>query len=481
MDLVKPNLKTIDFWLPTASQDLLEVLKRHASCRFLKPPQSNIEADYQDYFLKRCTKLMNSTNQPARSIINTSATAFLDGRKPDVTMYGAKYKRDSPLVPMLAQATIEVKTASGVSGSFTASALGEALTFGERMLFVKSFVPEVTCAVTDCYRIQFFRIRRNGDVLEYACTAVELLSVYDVEGGGVKPYSGLQHLWDLFNATEVDLKAEVPTLGLVQLDDYLGAGSNGEVFAGRLRSSDEARSVAVKVFTDEPTFSKERGILKNLPANSAISAYMGDCNGKYSIGQPVYALISSPVGQNILGALRRTHILQIVNGLRVAHKTHVHCDINPSNLVLDERDLNRAVIIDWGSARLLLPSQSFTSPGPFAGTMLYAPPSLLDMLANRVPVMSYTIAMDLESLVLSVLCMVHPDLLRRAQEIKDMCANKDMCAVALSLKDHWPKLLAESSWPAAYTAYQAALKNDYDALIAALTFLLPPDQCLPKM
>ena len=259
-DTISPKMRISSFWLPDLSEnDLMKALSSDQS-RFINPPTGSAESKYQSYFIGQCAKILEKSCRPDRSIIDTSATAYLDGRKPDCTLYGAKFDSGSPLVPMLALSTIEIKPVTSVTGSFTATALGEALTFGARLLYIKSFIPEVTCAVTDCHRIQFFRIQRSG---EFSCTSVEKLGVE-----GSRPSVGLQHLCALLTATASDLKAELPALGAVQLDDHLGAGTYGVVFAGRLDHSHEAQSVAVKVFTASDSCIRERDILQGPPRPS---------------------------------------------------------------------------------------------------------------------------------------------------------------------------------------------------------------------
>ena len=416
------------FWLsgsPDCKAKLNLILADSTQCQFTNAPTDSKEALYQSYFMSACTKLLAHSEFPDRTIVDTSKTPYLDGRKPDCTMYGAKYSgAPAPIVPMLAQAVFEIKPLTGMSGQFCSSAMGEALTFGERLLSMKPFVPEVTCALTDCHRIQFFCIKRDGDKRMYVSTGVELLGVKK----DMTPHDGLLHLWLLLTASAADLKCELPQFSNLSFEYFLGSGTFGDVFAGRTEVGDGA--VALKIFKREDIWEKEHNILRDIQMtlkkqHAALVELVREEVGSYSAHQQACALVLRPVtvGLPFRNAPLRAHIHYLVDGLRAIHDCGwVHCDIKPKNMAFVEGQ-RRAFIFDFGSAHKLISENkgeaaTVTAKVRFSGTRLFASPSLLCLLnAGDVHVV-YKPQMDLESLVLSVLCMAYPGVLQMAQAAK---------------------------------------------------------------
>eukprot|EP00047_Mylnosiga_fluctuans_P022223 m.115808 g.115808 ORF g.115808 m.115808 type:complete len:672 (+) comp9174_c0_seq7:317-2332(+) len=468
---VEPAITTIPFWLEsteTMAAKLSAALRTSVQCPFANPPDGSNGTAYRDYFVITAASLLEASGQLGRSVVDTSTTAYLDGRKPDCTLYNAKYVESEPFAPLLALSAVVVRPVTGRGGTFTAAAIGEALTLGECLLAIKPFATAVTVAVTDCHRIQFFRISRcdweaennsKDDQREYACTTTEQLGTTP----GDAPHVGLAHLWALLAATPADLEAEVPISG-IQLEDFLGAGSYGSVFAGRLSPADAFRSVAVKLFEERRTsWDLECSVLARLPDHPALPKLV---NFFENDDVSAHVIVSTPVGKRFDAPPRRTHIRQIVDGLRHVHRSLVHCDIKPGNLVIDALHPDRAIIIDWGSARELS-----DKPGTFWGTTMFAPLSVLSKLSREFAFVRWTAAMDLESLVLTVLCMASPAVLQAREQLADDNNSK----FVEDLRAHWMSLLA---WPPARAAYDAACAGRHDELLPLLELLVPPDECL---
>eukprot|EP00047_Mylnosiga_fluctuans_P025142 m.183006 g.183006 ORF g.183006 m.183006 type:complete len:205 (-) comp9997_c0_seq44:1581-2195(-) len=113
---------------------------------------------------------------------------------------------------------------------------------------------------------------------------------------------------------------------------------------------------------------------------------------------------------------------------------------------------------------------------PFAGTTMFASPAVLRAREYNTGV-ALTAASDLESLVLTVLCMAFPGVMQSAEHLLEQPEPKSF----EGLRKHWELVLDPKNWPAAYAARCAAMKCNYKALAKALQQLVPPDEGLLPM
>jgi len=104
---------------------------------------------------------------------------FLSGKNPDFTLV----EKCSSVSSMTAVTVIEIKRpckSVNIMVSFSDSAIGQLIDYGCHLLLVDSNRPFVIVALTDTYRIQFFKIDRAALACLGPIVQTEVLSLRDV-------------------------------------------------------------------------------------------------------------------------------------------------------------------------------------------------------------------------------------------------------------------------------------------------------------
>ncbi|XP_060671433.1 LRR receptor-like serine/threonine-protein kinase EFR [Ziziphus jujuba] len=198
--------------------------------------------------------------------------------------------------------------------------------------------------------------------------------------------------YDLLNATNNLSEANM-----------LGTGSFGSVYKGTMSDGD---IVAVKVFDLEvegavTSFDKECQVLKNVRHRNLVKII--SCSSNLDFRALVLQYMSNGSlekwlynhGQNCLNILQRMDIMiDVALGLEYLHHGYsepiVHCDLKPSNVLLDEDMV--AHVGDFGIAKILAEYKSMTQTSTL-GTMGYIAPEfgLQGRVSPKVDVYSYGI------------------------------------------------------------------------------------------
>lgn len=181
-----------------------------------------------------------------------------------------------------------------------------------------------------------------------------------------------------------DNPAMLGKLGEFEILEPLGAGGMGMVFKGY--DHELNRYVAVKVLSPNLSIvgaAKQRFIREAQSAAGIVSPYVVPIHAVAVEDEIPYLVMSYIPGQNLqecldekgaLSPVETIRILhQVASGLAAAHERGIiHRDIKPANILL-ERNVQRAVLTDFGLARAA-DDATLTHSGLLAGTPNYMSP-----------------------------------------------------------------------------------------------------------
>jgi serine/threonine-protein kinase len=175
--------------------------------------------------------------------------------------------------------------------------------------------------------------------------------------------------------------------GIYEVKRLIGRGGMGEVYEGVNINSDER--VAIKVMLPslaadakvQAMFRKEARTLTRL-AHPAVVQYR--VLAHEPLLNVLYIVTEFVDGVELTAILGQIHpdsaelrrlIRRLADGLRAAHELGaVHRDMSPDNILLPDRRLDRARIIDFGIAKDLDPSKATIVGDGFAGKLAYVAP-----------------------------------------------------------------------------------------------------------
>ena len=175
--------------------------------------------------------------------------------------------------------------------------------------------------------------------------------------------------------------------GIYEVKRLIGRGGMGEVYEGVNINSDER--VAIKVMLPslaadakvQAMFRKEARTLTRLAHPAVVQyrvlAHEPLLNVLYIVTEFGDAVeLTAILGQiHPDSAELRRLIRRLADGLRAAHELGaVHRDMSPDNVLLPDRRLDRARIIDFGIAKDLDPSKATIVGDGFAGKLAYVAP-----------------------------------------------------------------------------------------------------------
>ncbi|HVM99751.1 MAG TPA: serine/threonine-protein kinase [Caulobacteraceae bacterium] len=175
--------------------------------------------------------------------------------------------------------------------------------------------------------------------------------------------------------------------GIYEVKRLIGRGGMGEVYEGININSDER--VAIKVMLPslaadakvQAMFRKEARTLTRLAHPAVVQyrvlAHEPQLNVLYIVTEFVDGVeLSDVLGQiHPTSAELKSLMRRLADGLRAAHDLGaVHRDMSPDNILLPERRLDRARIIDFGIAKDLDPTKATIVGEGFAGKLAYVAP-----------------------------------------------------------------------------------------------------------
>ena len=177
---------------------------------------------------------------------------------------------------------------------------------------------------------------------------------------------------------------ELKQIGPYEIRDVLGRGGMAVVY--RAYQPNLAREVAVKVitaaYTADPSFvqrfQREARAIASLRHPNILTIHdfgQEPQTGQYYIVTELIEgkTLSSRLGQPLDPRWAAKIITQIAGALEYAHESNiVHRDVKPSNILMDRRD--RAVLSDFGIAKLMQDVTNLTNTGGSVGTPSYMSP-----------------------------------------------------------------------------------------------------------
>ena len=205
--------------------------------------------------------------------------------------------------------------------------------------------------------------------------------------------------------------------GTYEIDALIGSGGMGEIFKGHEIHSGGV--VAIKVIrpdmienkTASALFQKEALILKGINHDAIVRYYSFSFDPimrrhylamEFVDGLPLSELLKqAPLPMEAITALRH----RVASGLEVAHRRGiVHRDISSDNIIVPQREVSRAKIIDFGIARAAESGGTVIGDG-FAGKYNYVSPEQFGLAGGDVTPRS-----DIYSfgLVLAEACLGRP-------------------------------------------------------------------------
>jgi serine/threonine protein kinase len=180
------------------------------------------------------------------------------------------------------------------------------------------------------------------------------------------------------------------------VEEFLGRGGMGEVWRCRHieLSTEHAVKIILPELSQEPNFValfKEEARRLSRLASDAIVRYEGLFRDEWRRLYLVMEFVDGPSLSKVLeddrlgvGEIRRL-LERVALGLAAAHEHGIlHRDISPDNIILPERDVDRAKIIDFGIAKSLDPSDITLIGNKFAGKQAFVSPEQAGLFGGQV-------------------------------------------------------------------------------------------------
>ena len=366
------------------------------------------EKKKQQYFINECKELEKSPNIKNKLIVvDKHSSPSLGTRKPDFLFIS----KGSHLNMLNVIAVGEIKKRGG--DNFNGAQIGQAISFGEKVLQLQSRRSFVYVVLTDCIVINIYivyRVDQNVHSIpftqftyQYTTPArLEYSSVQDADNTGWRSLvTIMESTSDSLGWVEPSLKFGTETVMLVR---PIGTGRTSVVYEGKYNDVVVAVKIAKKA-NYHPYFERE---------NTALSELLG--LNSHHIPRILFssadALVISQVGERI-DNLRKEDIKDIISTLQKVHLlNYVHRDLRKYNLIRDQS--GNIVIIDWGFSIKLVENDDFT----FAGALECMPNNILQSIVNEDNIV-YGPKVDLTCLVRSFYLMLHRPPMERIAFDKD--------------------------------------------------------------
>lgn len=164
----------------------------------------------------------------------------------------------------------------------------------------------------------------------------------------------------------------------------LGQGGAGVVYLARERLLE--RLVAIKLLRSElvSSDSRERFVREARTAARLMHAHIVPLYAFGQAGDTLYYIMGYVEGESLESMLQRTGrcdpddarriLVEVADALDYAHRNGVvHRDVKPDNIMI-ERDSRRAILTDFGIAKVQTTQSTLTATGMIVGTPLYMSP-----------------------------------------------------------------------------------------------------------
>lgn len=371
---------------------------------------------------------------------------LLSTRKPDFVFIA----KGCPLDALQVIAVGEIKKRS--SNQFSNADIGQAVSFGEKVLQLQPRRAYIYVILTDCRFICIYKVTRsNSNNRESTRFSYEYVLPANLKyESNDHPPDGWRYLATIMECNQEELGWVDPSLNFnsdtVKLVRSINTGRTSIVYEGKLNDLD---SVVVKLAKNEEylsCFENEKRVLEklgNLPHIPKLLLH--DEN----------SLITIPLGTKVRN-LRRNDIKNVIETLRTAHSQNIiHMDLQGYNFIRDDDE--KILIIDWGY------SVSGNENGRFAGALECMPDDVLKSLIIGEQI-TYSPSIDLICFVRSFYLMLHRPT-NSMMEKNSFNGPSDLKSRAKNLLDFWSSHGKSNFWQ---KIYQLANDLNYDDLIKEL-------------
>jgi len=201
--------------------------------------------------------------------------------------------------------------------------------------------------------------------------------------------------------TRASLPPGIQLNGIYEVDVLLATGGMGEVYRGHTVQTGDA--VAIKVILPELTentdavalFRNEASALHQLYHEAIVRYYVFSKDPSLD---RFYLAMEFVEGQSLAEILKSGPLspdqvlrlgMRIALGLHAAHERRIiHRDISPDNIIIQNLDVDKAKIIDFGIARSTQPNAHTVIGSGFAGKYNYVSPEQLGLFGANVAAQS---------------------------------------------------------------------------------------------
>jgi len=348
----------------------------------------------------------------------------------------------------------EVKKRTG--GNFNNAQIGQAISFGEKLLQLQPRRSSVLVLLTNCININIYRVTRV-DTHQQTLYKYEIVPSRPLLYDSTRNDNGWKYLVTIMESSPQDLGWVEPSLtfgsNTVKLIRSIGVGRTSVVYEGKLNESESVAVKMAKKMEYLSCFETEIRVLENLstlesPHIPKILFYNDN------------AFVMTPIGVRV-NNLRKQDIRDIITTLQNTHSRGIiHRDLRKFNFIRELDDLRENIlIVDWGYST----DTSNESTTSFAGALECMPDYVLRSLINDEAI-TYVPLIDLICFVRSFYLMLHRPVLDRVPfEKQDNIKQR-----VQRLLDFWENCRQSAVWDQIYNSID---NLDYNQLIRDLESL----------
>ncbi|RIA81716.1 kinase-like domain-containing protein [Glomus cerebriforme] len=371
--------------------------------------QKMTEKQVQNWFKNVMTRLSSNWNNKM-VFRETNDTPYLDGYKPDISIFNVDDIPNDAFNTVVVQTILELKKHKRTIG-FSDEEKGQLVDYLHILIEqqpLRRFFAIFLSDGTYLYVIAFDR--NTSQYQEYQTdfiTGLRLFHTLIYRNSGYVKICGPTSIDFVIPATS----SRTRTIK-IRLERFLGEGSSSKVY----RINWNGSPTTIKIISDVNNLKHEAQMLRGLKNRNFTNVPILIANDdNHLVIQPVCKQFRN----DFINNFQAQHCKELLNLLKRTHSFGLyHRDVRPSNIMLDTGN-NSLVLVDWGSA--VYNPDNMTVP--YKGTTTYASPSILDNdMGNYVP----KPADDLHSFVRTMY------VLRNPQKKPDLASSS-----VQAIKDYW--------------------------------------------